>query len=165
MKKIIKKASLGFASLNKKVCKEKPGICWHQGKHPRARARATHDGWALHLQTGRPSAGQHHVPLSILPSGPARRPPPQPGARAAYSELLPPPWLRGSAGRLESSTWIPRELTARIRMVTMASTGSFSSTMTRQRLRRAALTWKEGFSVVAPIRVMVPHSTCGRNVS
>lgn len=84
-----------------------------------------------------------------------------PGHRtlSTYSELLLLQWLRGSVGRLESRTWIPRELIARIKIVTIASTGSFSRTITRQRLRRAALTWKEGFSVVAPIRVIVPHST------
>lgn len=84
-----------------------------------------------------------------------------PGRRtlSTYSELLLLLWLRGSVGRLESRTWIPRELIARIKIVTIASTGSFSRTITRQRLRRAALTWKEGFSVVAPIRVIVPHST------
>lgn len=79
--------------------------------------------------------------------------------QSTYSELLLLLWLRGSVGRLESRTWIPRELIARIKIVTIASTGSFSRTITRQRLRRAALTWKEGFSVVAPIRVIVPHST------
>lgn len=115
-------------------------------------------------ETGQPlcSPASHapvHPGRTPCSSGPPAQPGAPPGARAAYSELLLPPWLRGSAGRLESSTWIPRELTARIRMVTTASTGSFSSTMTRQRLSRAALTWKEGFSVVAPIRVMVPHST------
>lgn len=92
-------------------------------------------------------------------AGAGHAPPAQGSPGGAYSELLLLLWLRGSAGRLESRTWIPRELMARIRMVTTASTGSFSRTITRQRLSRAALTWKEGFSVVAPIRVMVPHST------
>jgi len=45
------------------------------------------------------------------------------------------------------------------------STVSFSSTMTLQRLKRALLSWNEGFSVVAPISVIVPFSTCGRKVS
>lgn len=85
--------------------------------------------------------------------------------QSTYSEVLLLLWLRGSVGRLESRTWIPSELIARIKIVTIASTGSFSRTITRQRLRRAALTWKEGFSVVAPIRVIVPHSTWGRKVS
>lgn len=79
--------------------------------------------------------------------------------QSTYSELLLLLWLRGSVGRLESRTWMPSELIARIKIVTIASTGSFSRTITLQRLRRAALTWKEGFSVVAPIRVIVPHST------
>lgn len=79
--------------------------------------------------------------------------------QSTYSELLLLLWLRGSVERLESRTWMPSELIARIKIVTIASTGSFSRTITLQRLRRAALTWKEGFSVVAPIRVIVPHST------
>lgn len=37
--------------------------------------------------------------------------------------------------------------------------------MTLQRLKRALLSWNEGFSVVAPISVIVPFSTCGRKVS
>ena len=37
--------------------------------------------------------------------------------------------------------------------------------MTLQRLNRALLSWKDGFSVVAPINVIVPFSTCGRKVS
>ena len=80
-------------------------------------------------------------------------------ARSTYSALQLLLWLRGSVGRLESRTWIPSELIALIKIVTIASTGSFSRTITRQRLRSAALTWKEGFSVVAPISVIVPHST------
>lgn len=36
---------------------------------------------------------------------------------------------------------------------------------TLHRLSRAELTWKEGFSVVAPNKVMVPFSTWGRNAS
>lgn len=44
------KASLGFPSLDKKVCQEKPGICQHQGKHqelkPGAR-RSVRAGGAL----------------------------------------------------------------------------------------------------------------------
>lgn len=79
--------------------------------------------------------------------------------QSTHSELQLLLWLRGSVGRLESRTWIPSELIALIKIVTIASTGSFSRTITRQRLRRAALTWKEGFSVVAPISVIVPHST------
>ena len=37
--------------------------------------------------------------------------------------------------------------------------------MTLHLLKRAELSWKEGFSVVAPNSVMVPSSTCGRNAS
>lgn len=86
MKKIIKKASLGFASLNKKVYKEKPGICWHQGKHLRTRAgarRLVTAGGAVGtprmggLSTCRDRAAvcrpAPHAP--ILPSSPARCPP------------------------------------------------------------------------------------------
>ena len=39
------------------------------------------------------------------------------------------------------------------------------STKTRQRDKSAPLTSKEGFSVVAPIRMMQPFSTKGRNAS
>ncbi|TNN54800.1 hypothetical protein EYF80_035006 [Liparis tanakae] len=44
-------------------------------------------------------------------------------------------------------------------MKPIASTESFSRTSTLHLLSRAAFTWKDGFSVVAPIRVTVPHST------
>lgn len=98
-------------------------------------------------------------PSGPLPGDSLRGVCPQDTAQSTYSELLLLLWLRGSVGRLESRTWIPSELIARIKIVTIASTGSFSRTITRQRLKRAALTWKEGFSVVAPIRVIVPHST------
>ena len=40
-----------------------------------------------------------------------------------------------------------------------------SSTYTRQRERSAAITSNDGFSVVAPISVTVPRSTCGRKAS
>ena len=62
-------------------------------------------------------------------------------------------------------TSMPREFTAFLRICSTWSTVSFSSTITLQRLRSALLSWNEGFSVVAPINVMVPFSTCGRNVS
>lgn len=42
---------------------------------------------------------------------------------------------------------------------------SFSNTMTLHLLRSAELSWKEGFSVVAPSNMMVPSSTWVRNVS
>lgn len=51
------------------------------------------------------------------------------------------------------------------RIEAIASTESFSRTSTLHLLKRAAFTWNDGFSVVAPIRITVPHSTCGRNVS
>ncbi len=50
-------------------------------------------------------------------------------------------------------------------MDTRSSTESGLSTCTEQRLRRGAFTWKEGFSVVAPTRRMVPFSTWGRKAS
>ena len=62
-------------------------------------------------------------------------------------------------------TLIPSVATARSRMEPIASTESFSRTSTLHRLSSAAFTWKDGFSVVAPIRVNVPHSTWGRKVS
>lgn len=42
---------------------------------------------------------------------------------------------------------------------------SFSSTMSLHRLSRALLTWKEGFSVVAPMSTIVPSSMWGSNAS
>lgn len=63
------------------------------------------------------------------------------------------------------NTISPRESTARRNIELIADTLSFSSTRTLQRLSRALFTWNDGFSVVAPISVIVPHSTWGRNVS
>lgn len=66
-----------------------------------------------------------------------------------------------------SCPWIliPSVATALFRIEPIASTDSFSRTSTLHLLSRAAFTWKDGFSVVAPIRVTVPHSTWGRKVS
>lgn len=63
------------------------------------------------------------------------------------------------------NTCSPRKSTARRRIEPIASTDSRSRTRTLQRLSSALLTWKDGFSVVAPIRVIVPHSTWGKKVS
>src|SRR6266446_807964 len=54
---------------------------------------------------------------------------------------------------------------ARSRMLTMSSSESGCREYTRQRDRSAALTSKDGFSVVAPMRVSVPFSTWGRKAS
>ncbi len=61
----------------------------------------------------------------------------------------------------------PRSGSPTARRTIVSSSGSVrrSSTYTRQRERSAAITSKDGFSVVAPIRVTVPRSTCGRNAS
>jgi len=50
-------------------------------------------------------------------------------------------------------------------MDTSASSASESRRNTFDRERSAAFTEKEGFSVVAPMSVIVPASTCGRNAS
>src|SRR6266542_621858 len=54
---------------------------------------------------------------------------------------------------------------ARSRMLTTSSSESGWREYTRQRERRAAFTSKDGFSVVAPIRMSVPFSTWGRKAS
>lgn len=46
-----------------------------------------------------------------------------------------------------------------------SSTDNLLRTTTLQRLNRALFKLNDGFSVVAPINVIVPFSTCGRNVS
>ena len=63
------------------------------------------------------------------------------------------------------STVAPMWGKARWRILWMLSPDSLSSTMTRQRLSRALFTWNEGFSVVAPISVIVPSSTWGSRTS
>lgn len=80
--------------------------------------------------------------------------------------LCPSVWS-SSLGFVESCPWIliPTVATALFRIEPIASTDSFSRTSTLHLLSRAAFTWKDGFSVVAPIKVTVPHSTCGRKVS
>lgn len=55
--------------------------------------------------------------------------------------------------------------TARLNISSIASGGIFSSTITRQRLNSAEFSENDGFSVVAPIKVIDPLSTCGRKMS
>ena len=64
-----------------------------------------------------------------------------------------------------TSSELPTSASALRRRASISSGSSFCSTITLHLLRRAELIWKEGFSVVAPNRVMVPSSTCGRKVS
>ena len=61
----------------------------------------------------------------------------------------------------------PRSLsaTARRNSPSICSVDSACSTYTRVRESSGAITSNEGFSVVAPIKVMFPASTCGRNAS
>lgn len=59
----------------------------------------------------------------------------------------------------------PKSSRARQRICSMSSIDNFSRTITLQRLRRALFSLNEGFSVVAPIKVIVPFSTKGRKVS
>jgi hypothetical protein len=47
----------------------------------------------------------------------------------------------------------------------MSSGDTASITCTRQRDSNAELSSNEGFSVVAPTKMMVPRSMCGRNAS
>lgn len=54
---------------------------------------------------------------------------------------------------------------ARFRMHSISSDDSFSKTTTLHLLSRALFRLKDGFSVVAPINVIVPFSTWGKNVS
>ena len=56
-------------------------------------------------------------------------------------------------------------VTARLRSVTRSSSPSPFRTNTLQRESNAPLTSKDGFSVVAPMRMMLPRSTNGRNAS
>lgn len=81
-----------------------------------------------------------------------------------YSHLSAWSWSLGFVGS-RSRTVIPSVDTALSRIEPIASTESFSRTSTLHLLSRAAFTWKDGFSVVAPIRIIVPHSTWGRKVS
>ncbi len=69
-----------------------------------------------------------------------------------------------TTGRSEAS---PRTGSARARRRIVATSSSPSgwSTSTRQRDRSAALTSNEGFSVVAPIKAIVPSSTAGSSAS
>lgn len=45
------------------------------------------------------------------------------------------------------------------------SVDNFSNTITRHRLSSAEFKLNDGFSVVAPINVIAPLSTCGKNIS
>lgn len=89
------KASPGFPSLNKKVCKEKPGICQHRGKHPRTKAR----GQAVTVRAGRASGAPGMGGLSIFrdraaPLQPSITCPIHPGRTP--SSVLPSSPARGS---------------------------------------------------------------------
>lgn len=83
---------------------------------------------------------------------------------STYSCWIAWSWSLGPVGS-PSRTLIPSVATALPRIEAIASTESFSRTRTLHLLSRAEITWKDGFSVVAPIRVIVPHSTWGRKVS
>lgn len=54
---------------------------------------------------------------------------------------------------------------ARFKISKMSSVLNFSSTITRHRLKSAEFKLNDGFSVVAPISVITPLSTCGKNIS
>ena len=131
MKKIIKKPLQVFRALIKRCARKslesvsteantrelKPGARRLQSELEELPERP---GWVVSpsSETGQPLCSPaSHAPSILEGHPPPSCPPAQPGdprgAGAAYSELLLPPWLRGSVGRLESSTWIPRELTAR----------------------------------------------------
>ena len=64
-----------------------------------------------------------------------------------------------------SATMIPSVLHARVKISRMADLLMGWTTTTRERERSGEMTSKLGFSVVAPIRVMRPDSTCGRKAS
>ena len=59
----------------------------------------------------------------------------------------------------------PSVFSARFRISMMSSLEMGSSTSTRDRESRGVMTSKLGFSVVAPIRVIKPDSTWGKNAS
>ena len=64
--------------------------------------------------------------------------------------------------------WLPKPdgwESALFKSLTRSFSSSAFNTKTRQRESRAALISKDGFSVVAPIRMMLPFSTKGRNAS
>ena len=73
-----------------------------------------------------------------------------------------------SASSLMSTLRVPKprsSVIARERRAIMSSSESACKTKTLQRERSAPLTSKEGFSVVAPMRIMLPFSTKGRKAS
>ena len=86
--------------------------------------------------------------------------------RASPSDSVP------SRARASSSTERPvspsprsRSRSARAQISATSSGASGSRTKTRVRERSGPTTSKLGFSVVAPMRVMAPRSTCGRRAS
>ena len=112
----------------------------------------------------RPSAVTVIPPASISP------------LRTAISRVLravlasPPanPAMARSCSGVIRMVWDPKPagfFRAFSRSRTRSASSNAFKTNTRQRESRAALTSKDGFSVVAPIRVMLPRSTKGRKAS
>ena len=60
---------------------------------------------------------------------------------------------------------MPSALAVVLRILTISSFVSGSRTSTRERDRSGLITSKLGFSVVAPIKIIVPSSTWGKNAS
>ena len=85
-------------------------------------------------------------------------------ASVAHRSSVPGPH-RGSPPLFSFTIATPKSSRARRRIFSISSVDSLSKTITRQRLSRALFSLNDGFSVVAPIRVIVPFSTKGRNVS
>lgn len=65
----------------------------------------------------------------------------------------------------ELRTIASKLLNERFKISTILSVDSFSNTITRHRLSKAEFRLKDGFSVVAPIKVIAPLSTWGKNMS
>ena len=108
---------------------------------------------------------------SRSPSAARASPPLRSARRLRASSSIVGPWAAGASARA-AALRNPSDLMAmfsfkqvRSRICMMASLDKGLTITTRERDRSGEMTSKEGFSVVAPMRVIRPDSTWGRKAS
>lgn len=78
--------------------------------------------------------------------------------------MNPSPFIDGFSSFISSIIAL-YTLSERFNISKIFSVVNFSNTITRHRLSNAEFKLNDGFSVVAPINVIAPLSTCGKNIS
>ena len=86
-------------------------------------------------------------------------------SKSPRAERASPPEISAIKSKASLVISIFSDLAARFRTSKIEGLESGWTTMTRERERSGEITSKDGFSVVAPMRVMRPDSTWGRKAS